>query len=72
MSFYVKDVDNAGKQYMARTSTHHLKMQRIADKDEPWKGENISIAFITPKSKQDSRIRFAMTDLPCLHKHQTY
>ena len=57
VSFYVKDVDNAGKQYMARTSTHHLKMQRIADKDEPWKGENISIAFITPKSKQDSQVR---------------
>ena len=57
VSFYVKDFDNTGKQYMARTSTHHLKMQRIADKDEPWKGDNISIAFITPKSKQDSQVR---------------
>lgn len=57
VSFYVKDFDNTGKQYMARTSTHHLKMQRIADKDKPWKGDNISIAFITPKSKQDSQVR---------------
>ena len=57
VSFYVKDIDNTGKQYMARASSHHLKMQRIADKDEPWKGDNISIAFITPKSKQDSQIR---------------
>ena len=57
VSFYVKDIDNTGKQYMARASNHHLKMQRIADKDEPWKGDNISIAFITPKSKQDSQIR---------------
>lgn len=57
VSFYVNDFDNTGKQYMARTSTHHLKMQRIADKDKPWKGDNISIAFITPKSKQDSQVR---------------
>ena len=29
----------------------------MADKDEPWKGDNISIVFITPDSAQDIRIR---------------
>ena len=56
ISFYAKDSDG-NKQYLARGSNHHLRMQNMADKDEPWKGENISIEFITPKSKQDSKVR---------------
>lgn len=55
VSFYVKDFK--GKQYLARSSNHHLKMQHLANKDEPWKGNNISIVFITPNSPQDTRIR---------------
>lgn len=55
VSFYVKGVN--GKQYLARGSNHHLKMQHLADKDEPWNGDNISIVFITPNSPQDTRIR---------------
>lgn len=61
VSFYVKDFDTSKKQYLARASDHHLKMQRIADKDEPWKGDNISIAFIAPKTLQDTRIRSRVT-----------
>lgn len=57
VSFYVKDFNSTGKQFLARSSNHHLRMQHIADKDEPWKGDNISIVFITPNSSQDSRIR---------------
>ena len=56
VSFYAKD-DNSSKQYLARGSDHQLRMQHLADKDEPWKGDNISIVFITPKSPQDVRIR---------------
>lgn len=56
VSFYVKD-DNSSKQYLARGSNHHLRMQHLADKDEPWKGDNISIEFITPNSPQDSVVR---------------
>lgn len=55
VSFYVKDYDKAGKQYLARSSDHHLKMQRMADKDEPWKGDNVSIDFIVPDSEQDKK-----------------
>ncbi len=55
VSFYVKGVN--GKQYLARGSNHHLKMQYLADKDEPWNGDNISVVFITPSSPQDTRIR---------------
>ncbi len=55
VSFYVKGVN--GKQYLARGSNHHLKMQHLADKDEPWNGDNISVVFITPSSPQDTRIR---------------
>ena len=32
-------------------------MQHLADKDEHWNGDNISIVFITPKSPEDIRIR---------------
>lgn len=56
ISFYAKDSDG-NKQYLARGSNHHLRMQNMVDKDEPWKGENITIEFITPKSKQDSKVR---------------
>ena len=55
VSFYVKGVN--WKQYLARGSNHHLKMQHLADKDEPWNGDNISVVFITPSSPQDTRIR---------------
>lgn len=55
VSFYVNNVN--GKQYIARGSDHHLKMQHLADKDKPWNGDNISIVFITPNSPQDIRIR---------------
>ena len=56
VSFYAKD-NNSNKQYLARGSNHHLRMQNLADKDEPWKGDNISIVFITLNSQQDIRIR---------------
>ena len=56
VSFYVKD-GISGKQYLARGSNHHFRMQHLADKDEPWNGDNISIVFITPNSPQDLRIR---------------
>lgn len=55
VSFYVKDYDKAGKQYLAMSSDHHLKMQRMAEKDEPWRGDNVSIDFIIPGSKQDKK-----------------
>ena len=55
VSFYVKGVN--GKQYLTRGSNHHLKMQHLADKDEPWNGDNISVVFIAPSSPQDTRIR---------------
>lgn len=55
VSFYVNNVN--GKQYIARGSDHHLKMQHLAYKDKPWNGDNISIVFITPNSPQDIRIR---------------
>ena len=32
-------------------------MQHLADKDEPWNEDNISIVFITPNSLHDLRIR---------------
>ena len=57
ISFYVKDTDGTGKQYLARSSDHHLSMQRMADKNQPWKGDNISIVFIRPRSPQDKPIR---------------
>ena len=51
----MKDYDKAGKQYLAMSSDHHLKMQRMAEKDEPWRGDNVSIDFIIPGSKQDKK-----------------
>jgi len=56
VSFYVKDTDNTGKQYLTRTSDHHVKFQRVADKDNPWKGVNISIVFKTQNSRRNSKI----------------
>ena len=56
VSFYAKD-NGSNKQYLARGSNHHLRMQNLADKDEPWNGDNISIVFIAPNSPQDTRIR---------------
>lgn len=38
VSFYVKDYDKVGKQYLARSSDHHLKMQRMADKGRALEG----------------------------------
>lgn len=57
VSFYVKDTDNTGKQYLTRTSDHQVKFQHIADKDSPWKGDNISIVFRTPQHKRKDKIQ---------------
>lgn len=63
VSFYAID-NNSNKQYLTRGSNHHLRMQHLADKNEPWNGDNISIEFIAQNSPQDTVVRARVYQKP--------
>ena len=54
-SFYVKK-PSVSKGSKARVSNHHPKLQKyVANGEEPWLTENVSIEFIVPGSKEDKK-----------------
>ena len=52
VSFYLKKPIEKDRK-LARISNHHPSLQKIANKNQPWLSENISIEFIVPSSEED-------------------